>query len=243
MKTLRPALALVVWAALAGSALAQDDYPPSQDYPPPGAPPPAQGPEAPPPGAPPGYAPPPEAAPPPAAAASGGFGVVGQMTISDDLQLVAARHSESLGGQSMSKTTVSLNPAVDYFVAQNFSVGGQLLIGFESNDAGDITTIGLTPRAGYNVPLSPVASLWPRAGIGYFHTSNSYSGTGIMGTSGYRVTLSAFVPVLFQPAPHFFIGGGPFLSTDLVSKFQQMDYTKVTDFGLQSTIGGYFGGP
>ena len=81
----------------------------------------------------------------------------------------------------------------------------------------------------------------PRAGIAYTHTSESPTGGGTSIPS-YKVTLFAFVPVIFQPAPHFFIGGGPFLSTDLVSQRNMADYYKSSEFGLQATLGGYFGG-
>ena len=248
MRRLRPILALAALATLlAATAFAQEpqdypqDYPPPGSQPPQGAPPPSVAPapgEAPPPG----YAPPPENAPPPATATpAGGFGAVSQIAISSDLLLVALRHSESLVGTSMKRTVVTLAPAIDYFVASSLSVGGQLLIGFVSDDAQDSTTIGLAPRIGYNIPIGPTASIWPRAGIAYTHTSESQTGGGTSIPS-YKVTLSAFVPVIFQPAPHFFIGGGPFLSTDLVSQRSMTDYYKASEFGLQSTIGGYFGG-
>jgi len=248
MKRLRHVLALAAFTTLlAATAFAQEpqdypqDYPPPGSQPPQGAPPPSVAPapgEAPPPG----YAPPPENAPPPVAATlAGGFGAVTQIAISDDLQLVAKRHSESLAGSSMSLTSVTLAPAIDYFVASSFSVGGQLLIGFLSDDARDVTTIGLSPRIGYNIPIGPTASIWPRAGVAYVHASDSPAGGGT-GIGGYKVTLRAFVPVIFQPAPHFFIGGGPFLNTDLVSQRNMTDDYKTSEFGLQSTIGGYFGG-
>jgi len=246
MKRLRPVLALAASTTLlAATAFAQEDYP--QDYPPPGSQPPQGAPPpsvAPQPGEapPPGYAPPPENVPPPPPATSaGGFGAVSQIAISNDLQMVALRHSESLVGASMKRTVVTVAPAIDYFVASGLSVGGQVLIGFVSDDAQDSTTIGLAPRIGYNIPIGPTASIWPRAGIAYTHTSESPTGGGTSIPS-YKVTLFAFVPVIFQPAPHFFIGGGPFLSTDLVSQRNMADYYKSSEFGLQATLGGYFGG-
>jgi hypothetical protein len=48
--------------------------------------------------------------------------------------------------------------------------------------------------------------------------------------------------VLFHPAPHFFIGGGPMFSTELVSKYESVDQTTFSEFGVQTTVGGYFGG-
>ena len=64
--------------------------------------------------------------------------------------------------------------------------------------------------------------------------------------SNYTVSFSVFAPVSFQPAPHFFIGGGPYVWTDLISKYDaggsSGDTFKTTTFGLLSTVGGYFGG-
>ena len=184
---------------------------------------------------------------PPAAAASptdNGLGTVGQFVISDDLQIALIRESRSTPGQTIETTRVELQPAVDYFVAANLSIGGQLRISYTSvpNNSGtsnDTTTIGLLPRIAYNVALSPTSSIWPRVALGYVHTSmDSYGGA--VTSSGYIVSLEIFVPLVFQPVPHFFLGGGPLVSTDLVSKFEDMDAAKTTNIGLMSTIGGYF---
>lgn len=177
------------------------------------------------------------------AAADIGFGAPGQIAVSDDMQMALLRRSQSLMGMTIDATLVQLRPGFDYFVAPNISVGGQLRIEYSSGDNGintTITTIGLVPRIGYDVALSPTSSIWPHVGLGYIHTSfdNGSAGNNF---SSYTVTLDVFVPVLFQPVPHFFLGGGPFLATDLVSKLQGMDTTKTTDIGVMSTIGGYFG--
>lgn len=236
--------AVALTTAFAGVAGAQQppegEEPPQQSY----EPPPPQG--YPPQGQqyapPPGYAPAPGSEAPPAAGpAAGGFGAVGQIAISSDLLVTAARTSQSVGGQSNTSTSLLLQPAIDYFVAPNLSIGGQVKLGVFSTDAGDQTTIGLLPRIAYNIPIGPTTSIWPRGSLGYIHYSNSYSGGG-PSQSSYTVSFIAFVPILFQPAPHFFIGGGPYLSTDLISKIESTDGIKTTEFGLLSTLGGYFGG-
>ena len=40
--------------------------------------------------------------------------------------------------------------------------------------------------------------------------------------------------------PHFFIGGGPVFSTQLVAKMNDADAPKQTTIGLLSTLGGVF---
>ena len=99
----------------------------------------------------------------------------------------------------------------------------------------------MLPRIGYNFPLGSKASIWPRFAAGYYYTSYS-AGAGYPSTTGYTFTFRAFVPVLFHPVPHFFIGGGPMFSTDLVSQYEDVDSTTFSQFGVQTTIGGYFGG-
>jgi hypothetical protein len=236
--------AVALTTSLAGAAWAQQppegEEPPQQSYEPPPqqgyAPPPQQG------SPPPGYAPPPEGAAP-MVPAGVGLGAPGQITLSDDVSVMAMHYSSSYMGQSTTQTAIVLQPAIDVFVAPNLSIGGQVRIVVNSIETNDSTTIGLLPRIGYNIPIGPTASIWPRASLGYIR--NSISGNG-SSSSNYSVAFIAFVPVLFQPAPHFFIGGGPYLSTDLVAKFTSggasSDSSKLTAFGLQSTLGGYFGG-
>ena len=160
------------------------------------------------------------------------------------MQLALMRQSQSVQGQSLDSTRIQLQPAIDYFVSPNLSIGGQVRIGRESRDNGsgstnDVTTLGLLPRIGYNVALSPTSSIWPRLALGYVHTSTDMYG-GQITASGYIVSVEVFVPLIFQPVPHFFLGGGPLVSTDLVSKIEGVDAVKTTNIGLQSTIGGYF---
>jgi hypothetical protein len=226
--------AMMSFAAVAGAqpqdeepAATEESRPP--DYPPPG-PPQAE------------FAPGASQAPPPPPAADIGFGTPGQIVVTDDMQMALRRRSQSL--MTIDTTSVQLRPALDYFVARNLSIGGQLRIEYASGNNGvdtTMTTIGLVPRIGYDVALSPTSSIWPRVGLGYIHTSYDNGGSGAYNFSSYTVTLDVFVPLLFQPVPHFFLGGGPFLATDLVSKLQGADTNKTTDIGLMSTIGGYFG--
>jgi hypothetical protein len=230
--------AMMSFATVAG---AQDEPPGTDetgppDYPPPDyQQPPPQGATGPAPAAPP-------AAPPPTDI---GLGTAGQLVVSDDVQIALLRQTQSQAGQSRDITQIQLQPALDYFVSPNLSIGGQVRIMFSSIDNGggsssDVTTLGLLPRIGYNVALSPTSSIWPRVALGYVHAStDAYNGA--VTSSSYTVSLEVFVPLVFQPVPHFFLGGGPLVSTDLVSKLDSNDGVKTTNIGLQSTIGGYFG--
>jgi len=195
---------------------------------------------------PPGYAPPPPGyAPPPPAAYGPSFGNAGQIAISDDLRAGLIYSTLSEGDASV--TDLQLQPAIDYFVIPNLSIGGQLSIRYNTQDDGaggnlNTTLVGVLPRIGYNIPLGSTVSIWPRLAFGYVHVSADTGVSGAASVSGYTVALEVFAPIIFHPAPHFFIGGGPLLSTDLVSKVEDTDVAKTTNIGVVSTLGGYFGG-
>jgi hypothetical protein len=188
--------------------------------------------------------------PPTPVTSSTGMGSQGQIVLAADLPMLTTsplfsvvRTSTSMGGGST--TDIVIAPSGDYFIAPNISVGA--LVGFANGSAtgGDVTTFGLMPRAGYSLSLTDVLSIWPRLGIGYFYTSISPTGGG-GSVSGYTIPLNIEAPILWHPAPHFFIGAGPMLKTELVNKGEvagmTVDGPKTTDLGVTTMIGGYFGG-
>ena len=195
---------------------------------------------------------PPEAAPPggtaggtvaaPVAAGdlAGGFGVLGQLVVSDDVALNVIHQSQ---GDS-SSWNIALQPALDYFIAPNISVGGSLGIAHGSSSTSgvsgstDVTAIAIAVRGGYALRLTEMLSLWARLSLGYTHMSVSFGG---MDQSGYQIPLQIFAPLMFHPVQHFFIGVGPALGLELVSKVEGNSVDKETDIGLLSTIGGYWG--
>ena len=182
--------------------------------------------------------------PPPVGGSLGYFGERGQFVVSSNLDFTLQRNSFSMGGGS--NTVFSITPALDYFVSPNFSVGGLVTFGYTSDVpllggiSGDQTVFGLGGRAGYNIVLTNVVTLWINGGLVYFH--DSYDAGAAGDSSGNRLQLQVFAPLLWHPASHFFIGVGPAFATDLVNKFEGMNQPKQTSFGLLSTIGGYWGG-
>ena len=198
----------------------------------------------------------PPAAPAPNRSAMGDFGSAGQIAISVDLpftagapQLSIIHESRSNGGGS--QTAISIAPAADYFIIPNLSIGG--IIGVATGTtfvdagvvtiSGDTTTFIIGPRIGYVLRLTDQLSFWPRLGIEYLHESISTGGNDV---SGSKVPLIVDAPVLWHPAPHFFVGAGLLFSTDLSSSVSSgnlsMDASKTTRIGLEAMIGGYFGG-
>lgn len=175
----------------------------------------------------------------PAGALTGGFGERGQVAISGDMKFNIQHESYSAGGRSF--TTYEFQPALDYFVSPNVSVGGLISIRKEADSADySLSVFGIGARAGYNVGLSNAVSLWIRGGLRYEHITAKLSGSP--DDSGYAVPLTIQAHLLWHPATHFFLGIGPYLDTDLLSKRGSESAPKTTDIGISSTVGGYFSG-
>jgi hypothetical protein len=170
-------------------------------------------------------------APPSASASSGGagfapsampgttFGASGEWVVS----VASYNGGTSLffAKQASGGSTLFLQPALDYFLSNGLSIGG--LVGFAYS--GGTTTVDLGARAGFNQALVDKVSFWPTAGIiGSFQTGN--------GMSSSSAKLLVLAPFLYHPAPHFFVGAGPFLSY-LVKGGPD------TQYGLDLVIGGW----
>src|SRR4029077_8192075 len=105
------------------------------------------------------------------ASADGGFGAPAQIAVSADLQLDITHRSQ--GGAS--RTTVMIRPALDYFLLPSFSVGG--FVGFQQTSASfgplagntDLTEVSLGARAGYDLRITDLLSLWGQARLSYAH--------------------------------------------------------------------------
>jgi hypothetical protein len=146
------------------------------------------------------------------------FGNVGQIAISSDFQ-------GSMGYRSSLKAFfIALNPSVDYFLKENLSLGGSVTLATTISDGSDLLAVGLRVRGGYSVWLSDKVSVWPQLGLGVGHTN--------LGDNTYlEIALTA--PFLVHLAPHFFVGGGPGLITQLGSD------TAAT-LHVSTVVGGYF---
>lgn len=83
------------------------------------------------------------------------------------------------------------------------------------------------------------STLWPKLGFSYSNTDVSTdlaagpNTTISSGASGSHVALNVFVPVMFHPVPHFFLGFGPALDTDLSGD------ARTTTVAGRLTIGGW----
>jgi len=173
-------------------------------------------------------------------AAAGDFGSAGQFVISSDLEVSFTSTSYSAaddGDDPDSDTVITIAPALDYFIIDNISVGGQ--IGYTNASSGDVSTsaIGVGPRVGYGMAFSPTVSFFPRLGFPYPSISVDVDGAD---GSGSTTSIDIFAPIQFPPANHFFVGIGPSLNLELSSSFEDADQDKATSIGVASVVGGYF---
>lgn len=154
---------------------------------------------------------------------SGVFGARAQVTISSDAGLSLSNTSTS--GVDGTTTTLTLRPAVDYFVFNNVSVGGFLGLDYASAAGAHSTTFAIGPRLGYNLSFSGLFSFWPKLGVSF--SSSSISGSALVapgssnGADGNHLALNLFAPVMCHPVQHFFLGFGPALDTDLTGSAKQ----------------------
>jgi hypothetical protein len=175
----------------------------------------------------------------PAGRARAAFGAPGQLVLSTDLRFDVVHTSTT----QRSRTDISIQPSADYFIMPHLSVGA--LLGYTSSPAAfgplstntSFTQVAIMARIGYDLPLTELLSIWARAGLGYAH--DTFSVPGIGDTSGYTLPFTLFVPLLFHPAPHFFLGIGPELGYELASTVANVG--NATTFGFQSIVGGSFG--
>lgn len=151
----------------------------------------------------------------------GSFGGMGQIVLSSDLSGSLGYRSVEGGGDGLFLT---LNPSVDYFLKENLSLGGSVLLATTITDGEDYVSVGLKVRGGYNIWLNDKVSMWARLGLGVAH-----SGAG----DRTYLEIDLFAPFLVHLAPHFFVGAGPGLNTQLG------DGTQAT-LHISTLVGGYF---
>jgi hypothetical protein len=160
-----------------------------------------------------------------------GFGSPRQWAFSTDAGLSISRTTVS--GQDGAQTVLVIQPALDYFVIKNLSVGGAVGVTYTKAGEFNSTRFVIGPRVGYNFELSRLLSVWPKLGFSYAHTSQDSGVPGRDNDSANSLALNLFAPVMVHPAPHFFAGFGPFLDADLSGD------PRATTWGFKLTLGGW----
>jgi hypothetical protein len=163
----------------------------------------------------------------PAADAAGAYGDVGQFALS-----LGATGAEYLAFHKQGHWTLELAPSADYFLFPHISVGGLVAFGHDSGAGGTGTsglssdTFSIGARAGYALALNDRFSVWPLVGLRLDYLSFNHS-------SQTDTFLPIYVPGLFHPAPHFFVGAGPKVDVHLSGH-------ESTSWGIDTVLGGWF---
>jgi hypothetical protein len=154
--------------------------------------------------------------------AAGNFGAVGQIVISSDFNGQMGFRS----GPGDDEFFITLQPALDYFLKENLSLGGHVLLATSLQSGNDPLAVGLGVRGGYNIPLTDKVSVWPKLGMAVGHQDGFFADQTYL-----EISLSA--PFLIHFAPHFFVGGGPALIT-------QLGDSTIATLQVSTVVGGYF---
>ncbi len=170
------------------------------------------------------------------------FSRAGTKAIEGDLDLGIGRSTKrSPSGTEESTTVAAVNLGAAYFVADNVSLGGRVLLGYQADDERSQTVTGVMLTAGFTRALSERLYIWPRAGLALSRASISF---GDESASIIMVGLQLQAPVYVQPAEHLLIGLGPALSADLGGRIYTEDgdqeVSKTTDIGLAASLVGWW---
>jgi hypothetical protein len=165
----------------------------------------------------PGRAQTPAAPPSSGGALAQGFGEQGQIVISGDATLFFNKVNQ--GGWAF-----QIRPAADYFILPSVTLGAVFGYGIESDDDKGFLVGG---RAGYNLNLTENVSVWARAGISYNNVSRTVANGGSYSTTMLNLSL----PLMYHPAPHFFIALAP---------YYDLNFSGGDGLGFASVIGGWF---
>jgi hypothetical protein len=169
-----------------------------------------------------------------------------QSLISFEFASVGGSGNNGAGGGT--GTGFGINPAADYFVIPNLSVGGQILFNLISvavptgSTSFSITSFGIAPRVGYNIPITDMISFWPKLDFEYQTASVSNNGG-----SQNAFSIGIYAPFVITPVQHFFFGIGPSfgaqLSNSVTAAGQNQNSVsgpKVVEFGIAASFGGWF---
>jgi hypothetical protein len=188
------------------------------------------------------------------------FGSAGQWVLEGSAGFRTSRVERDEAGSDI-RSAYWWSPGVLWFVADHFALGAALQVGQSSEQ---ITargqqvrvrdkTWGGALRIGHHHALSDQVSVFPRYALGYFELSrvieaesegafaaafDRYQFVSLrnLAGGGSEWTISAFVPLLWHPARHVFLGGGPMLAFEYGGTLER---EFAFSLGLCTTIGGW----
>jgi hypothetical protein len=140
----------------------------------------------------------------------------------------------SFRGSSTSAVKIAINPSFLYFVAPHVAIGGVLLYQMTKPEDGDSATASaIGPAVGFEAPVGPKVSFFPRLSLAYATTSS--------GDITVKQTIGAIsMPLLFHLVPHLFLGAGPSVSHSFTSRVSGQDGPTLTNVDVTLLLGGWF---
>jgi hypothetical protein len=204
---------------------------------------------------------------PPSALARHRFGDPGRTAISGALSASIGHLGYASGPAS--STNLGVEPALDYFVVRNVSLGGSAFVRYSDETSGLALTVkswstGLNARVGVNAWIDDRFSFWPKLSVGVFRTWSSFSIPGPPGAAGFFGTIDGrpvalgpgttytenalaaelYAPLLFHVTSHLFVGFGPDAFVDLLHSADvagaRITANRRYFIGASSTVGGWF---
>ena len=190
---------------------------------------------------------------PPNTAREARFGERGELVLSGALSASIGHYGISPEG--LSSNSFGIQPAFDYFVAPDLSVGASASFRYDSLTSSPpgtfgqkIVTYGLYGQLGINLWLGERVSLWPKLSLSLSQNRLTSSPpatvpVGVMVDVApdveIIVSLELYAPFLFHPARHFFVGFGPDAYVDLLNSRAGVSNRRMF-YGAESTVGGWF---
>jgi hypothetical protein len=183
------------------------------------------------------------------------FGDTEQLTIngSTDFSISGSNYSSS----DASGFRFDITPSFDYFVLPHFSIGGFISIAYSTSkyyqtsstygselQKSDATSVSVGPRLGYDIPFLDMLSWFITIGFSYgnvIRNTSTADGYHLWNTSENIIAMSVYAPILVHLAPHFYVGFGPSLYTELSHSYgaDSKSNTKQTTFGASLIVGGW----
>ena len=185
------------------------------------------------------------------------FGDAGEIVFTGVLNASIGRLGFDVGGSS--STTLSIEPAFDYFQTRDTSEGTSVFLRYSDAVSGIGTetkalSYGWNGQLGKNVWIGDRVSFWPKLALGIWQSRLTISTTspGIVTTIGglpiavgpstevteNAVVLQLYAPFLLHVAQHFFIGFGPDVYVDVLHSVAGISNRRMF-VGASSTVGGW----
>ncbi|MCB9563559.1 MAG: hypothetical protein H6708_24440 [Kofleriaceae bacterium] len=165
--------------------------------------------------------------------ATADVGARGTVAVESSLAFEASRESSTRADTTRSRTTLGLAGAVHYLVLDRLSVGGQAYAAITWHDDDHDDATFAVPTAGYVVPLGARAHLWPRAGLAFVRERKAIGGVQ------HTIAIDLSVPLVVEPAPHWYVGLAPRYTRTLLNTDDGEDDPTHTTYGVFAILGVY----